>query len=121
MCVTITLSPVRLYLGKKERLPSAFIIEAAKSGIRDVRYSPQRTSLVALHMSAFGGKADMCWCTASVLLLTRADVAVAFGLALPEQTRSCYQSVCPGGGRGGGTKRSEAGGEVEEKNNAARR
>jgi hypothetical protein len=23
-------------------------------------YGPKRTSLVALHMSAFGGKADMC-------------------------------------------------------------
>ena len=27
-------------------------------------YGPKQTSLVALHMSAFGGKADIGWCTA---------------------------------------------------------
>jgi len=29
---------------------------------------PKRTSLVALHMSAFGGKADMAYCSANVRL-----------------------------------------------------
>jgi hypothetical protein len=31
-------------------------------------YGPKRTSLVALHMSAFGGRADMAYCSANVRL-----------------------------------------------------
>ena len=31
----------------------------------------KRTSLVALHMSAIGGKADMAFCTAKCLLMTQ--------------------------------------------------
>jgi hypothetical protein len=37
-----------------------------KHHVRNVRYCPKRTSLVALHMSAFGGKADMIFCGANV-------------------------------------------------------
>ena len=31
-------------------------------------FGPKQTSLVASHMSAFGGKADMAYCSANVCL-----------------------------------------------------
>src|SRR5262249_44354405 len=34
---------------------------------------PKQTWATALHMSAFGGKADMTFCSANVCLLTQAD------------------------------------------------
>jgi hypothetical protein len=37
---------------------------------------PKRTSLVALHMSAFGGKADMTSCVAHVCLGPKADLSL---------------------------------------------
>jgi hypothetical protein len=35
---------------------------------------PKRTSLIALHMSAFGGKADMTFCGANIRFWHKADI-----------------------------------------------
>jgi hypothetical protein len=38
------------------------------AAVHESAFGPKRTSLVALHMSAFGGKADMTLCGANVRL-----------------------------------------------------
>jgi hypothetical protein len=36
------------------------------AALHESAFGPKRTSLVAAHMSAFGGKADMAYCNANV-------------------------------------------------------
>jgi len=38
-------------------------------------FGTKRTSPSALHMSAFGGKADMCLCAANVCFSPKADIS----------------------------------------------
>jgi hypothetical protein len=50
---------------------------------------PKRTSLVAPHMSAFGGKADMTFCGANVCFRLKADIPQIRNIML----RSCALGI----------------------------
>jgi hypothetical protein len=54
-------------------------------------FGPKPTSLVALHMSAFGGKADMDICGMSafaVAIGNKADIAVALHMSASDPKRT---------------------------------
>ena len=48
------------------------------AAVHESAFGTKRTSLVAPHMSAFGGKADMCRATRDVRFVPKADTAEGF-------------------------------------------
>jgi hypothetical protein len=57
-------------------------------------YGPKRTSLVAAHMSAFGGKADMAFCGISLsrsLLGVKRTWVGALHMSANDRKRTCHE------------------------------
>jgi hypothetical protein len=57
-------------------------------------YGPKRTSLVAAHMSAFGGKADMAFCGISLsrsLLGVKRTWVGALHMSAYDPKRTCHE------------------------------